>query len=472
MSAEAKTRQAELEARLKEIETLKSSVSSDNSAAIESIVQTRLAELAPQPTQPTDEQIAEAAKAKIVEKEAEFASQREEAIKTAVKEVTEKFETQLQAAKEEITKLQAAGGGGSTGGEGPSEEQIKQALEGARKGMEEEFEKVKKTMLEESTKREKEITERLSAEIQKLQASAASSSSTAPPPNVDAIVQQKVAAIEKERSVAQQQAIAKAVNEALNKQKATNDQILSDTKVQIEKQGAMKNNLLNKSVATLREKLALYQKQLTDNGITPAVPPKAAPVPASSSAPKPAPAPTPSTSTSVPTPAPSAPAAKPASLPIRPPPASTSNGSTTTPASLPTAPASTPANANRGGGQIGRGRGAARGARGAGPANRGGRGGAAATSPPVSTPTTPQAKPPVASGASQPASPGLALRGAARGGVLGQLLNQGGLTVAGAAAGAVGQAQSGGGGATGAAKRQRDSQGEGEGDPKRPKGGA
>ncbi|GAA6015704.1 hypothetical protein JCM11491_002452 [Sporobolomyces phaffii] len=458
MSIEAKARQAELEARLKEIEALKASVSSDNAAAIEAIVQTRVAELAPTPAPPTEEQIAEAAKASIAAKEVELVAQRDEAVRLAVKQVTDEFEAQLRAAKDEITKLQAAGrAGGAAGGEGANEEEVKKALDNAKKEMEAEFEKVKKTMHEESTRREKEISERLSAEIKKLQAS---SSPNAPPPNVDALVQQKVAALEKDRSAAQQQAIAKAVTEALEKQKATHEQILTDTKAQIEKQGSMKNNLLNKSVAGLREKLAVYQKQLQDAGITPAVPPKATPAAGPAAAPSPPGLPT--------RPVPATAAAAVAAATNGPaPPANPAQPNAT----LPTTPAQA---AGRGGAQAGRGRGAARGARGAGQANRGGRGGAAnAGSPPVSTPP---ARPAGAAPQAQPASPGLTLRGAAsgaRGGVLGQLLGQGGLGVQGAAAAAGAQAAATGGpAAAGAIKRQRDGQGDGEGDAKRPKGGA
>ncbi|GAA5901318.1 uncharacterized protein JCM6883_000178 [Sporobolomyces salmoneus] len=458
MSAEAKARQAELDSRLKEIETLKSSVSSDNSAAIETIVQTRLAELAPAPAQPTEEQIAQAAKELFAKKEVELVAQRDEAVRLAVKQVTDEFEAQLRAAKDELSKLQAVvGGGGAVNGEGASEEEVKKILENAKKEMEQEFEKVKKTMQEESARREKEITERLTAEIKKLQSSA--SSSTAPPPNVDALVQEKVAQLEKERSIAQQQAISKAVTEALEKQEAAHEQILTDTKAQIEKQGAMKNNLLNKSVVGLREKVAVLQKQLQDAGITPVAPAKATPAPSTSAQP------------------PSKPVTP--GLPSRPTaPVTSTNGSTPspsnpqqTPAALPTAPVTTPQVGGRGGAQVGRGRGGARGARGGGQANRGGRGGAAtnpnAGSPP--TPSTPQT--PGAAPQSAPASPGLALRGAAaaRGGVLGQLLGQGGLGVQGSSAG--GQGGAGGQGA-GAVKRQRDNQGDGEGDAKRPKGGA
>ncbi|GAA5926646.1 Mlp1p [Sporobolomyces koalae] len=453
MTAQTKTLQADLEKLSKEHETLKASVATDNTAAIETLVQTRLAELAPAstpaPTQPTEEQIAALAQERIAAKEVEFVAQRDEAVRVAVKQVTDEFEAQLQAAKDEISKLQAAGGTIEAGTD-TSAEAINTALEKAKKDMEAEFEKVKATMQEESAKREKEIKEQLSAEIKKLQAAAAD---RGPAPNVDALVQEKLAAIEKQRNAAHQEAISKAVAEALEKQKANNEQALTVAKAQIEKQAHMKNNLLNKSVAGMREKLALYQEQLKEAGITPGVPKKPAPAAAAGAATTASVVPG-STATTSPA---AAPVATPAPAPVTatPAPPTAANGvapPATTPASTATA------GAGRGGLAAVRGRGAARGARGAGQANRGGRGGAANAGAPSPPPPA------------QPASPvGMTLRGAARGGVLGQLLGQGGLGVQGAAAGAQAAAAA----AANAAKRQREGQqGDAEGDAKRPKGGA
>ncbi|GAA6059180.1 hypothetical protein JCM10212_005525 [Sporobolomyces blumeae] len=469
LMAEAKTRQAEIDAHKKEIETLKESVAADNSTAIEAIVQTRLAELAPAPAAPTPEQIREAAKEQVAAKEAELATLRDEAVQSAIKEVTERFEQDLRAAREEIAKLQAsasAGGAGVVGGEA-SEEQVKKALEASKTEMEQEFEKVKKAMQEESAKREKEVTERLTSEIKKVRdeaaAKAESTSSSAPAPDVDAIVKEKVAALEKERSAAQEQAIAKAVEVALAQQKATNDQVLADAKIQIEKQASMKNSLLNKTLTTLREKLTVYQNQLKEAGLTPATPAVAArPAPAAqgATAATPAVAAAPVAST--------APAA--AGLPVRP-------GGAASAANGAPASAAAPANATnvattvgQGGAQAGRGRGAARGGatgapgRGAGQANRGGRGGKANVTPPATagaTTTNAPSTPPAialrgAAGASAGATAGAS--GPSQGGgqgVLGKILGAAGL--------------SGSPGAAGAAKRQREGPGDAEGDPKRSK---
>ncbi|GAA5903057.1 hypothetical protein JCM5296_001724 [Sporobolomyces johnsonii] len=414
---EAKARQAELEARQAELEALKASVAGDNVAAIEAAVQSRLAEVAPPPPAPTDEQIAEAAKEKVAAVEAKLTAERDAAIATAVQAATAQLEKDLEAARAELAKAAAA-----PAVAGSSEEELKKAVETARKEMEAEFEKVKQTMAAESAKREQEIQERLSAEIKKLQEQAASSSSsTAPPPDVDAIVKEKVAAIEKERSAVQQQAIDKAVNEALAKQKEANEQLLVQTKEQIEKQAAMKNNLLQKSVKGLRDKVAALQAQVA--GAAPPAAPgapgsqpppaagAAAPQPAATSALVPAPtaAPVPAKA-SAPTPA------APSTLPIRPTPATANGG-----AQAPTPAAAQPSTegAGRGAAATVRGRGGARG-RGVGrggAAGGAGRGGKAAGSPPATT--------------SAPPALGLSLRGAAaggRGGVLGQILGAAGLT--------------------------------------------
>ncbi|GAA6000408.1 hypothetical protein JCM5350_006131 [Sporobolomyces pararoseus] len=204
------TRQAELDARLKEIATLKASISTDNSAAIEAMVRVRLAGLEPAPLQPTEEQFVDAIRAEIVAARIALPAFRF-GVTLAVKQVTDEFEAQHRAAKDEISKLQAAGGAGgvTTAGAEVSEEETKKGLENAKKEMEQELRKVQKTMQEKSTKREEEITDRLTAEIKKLQASASSSTPTAPPPDVDALVQQKLAQLEEERSDAQVQAIRK-----------------------------------------------------------------------------------------------------------------------------------------------------------------------------------------------------------------------------------------------------------------------
>ncbi|GAA5906296.1 hypothetical protein JCM6882_002695 [Rhodosporidiobolus microsporus] len=461
MTADAKTRQAELAALQTELEALKASVAGDNAAAIESVVQARLAEAAPAPAAPTDEQIAEAAKEKIAAAEAQFVAQRDEAIASAVKAATTQLEMDLSAVRAELEAAKAApapAADGAAPASGASEEEVKKAVEAAvtaaKQEMEASFAKVKETLAAESQKREKDVTERLTTALRKAQqqaSAAAAANSSAPAPDIDGLVKTKLAELEKERTASTQQALEKAVNEALAKQKEAHDKLLLETKEQIEKQAAMKNSLLQKTVQGLRKKLedagvsaggAKPPAAGGPGGPKPPAPPAASPTPA---APTSTPAPTPAASAlpAKPTPNGAAPAAAPAAQP---------------PAAANASPATA---AGRGGAAAGAGRGgrggAQRGARGGGrggAAGGAGRGGKAAASPPATSTTPAAGTPAQAAGA-----PTLSVRGnATRGGVLGTLLGQGGLAV-----------QQGG-------KRARESDGDasgqaGQGDQsKRPKG--
>ncbi|GAA5874743.1 hypothetical protein JCM8547_005199 [Rhodosporidiobolus lusitaniae] len=449
MMTEAKTRQIRLTALQTELDGLKASVASDNAAAIEAAVQARLNDAAPAPipASPSEEQIAEAAKEKIAAAEAQFTAQRDEAVANAVKEATAQLEKDLAAVRAELEAAKAApppatvtdGEAGTAAPAGASDEDVKKAVEAAveaaKKDLEANFTKIKETMAAESSKREKNITERMTAALRKAQqqaSAAAAAPSSAPPPDIDGLVKAKLAELEKEQTAAQTAAIEKAVNEALAKQKEAHDKLLADTKEQIEKQATMKHSLLKNTVAGLR-------KKLEENGIStgtakPAATPSAptagaSPTPAVASAPIPAPSATPAANI----------------LPAKP----VANGANAAkPAEAATAAAATAA--GRGGAPAGRGgRGGARGGRGAargGAAGGTGRGGKAAASPPAASNAA-------AAGTSSPAAPGLAVRGNARGGgVLGTIL------------GAAGLAPNGQGG-----KRARESDGDGD-QSKRPKG--
>ncbi|BGP20306.1 Protein mlp1 [Rhodosporidiobolus nylandii] len=446
MLDEAKTRQAELVAARGELEKLKTSVASgDNAAAIEAAVQARLAEAAPAPAPaaPTDEQIAEAAKEKVAAAEAQFASQRDEAIANAVKSTSEQFEKDLAALRAELEAAKAApppppaADGSTTPSPGASDEDVKKAVEAAveaaKKEMEDNFAKVRETMAAESTKREKEITERMTAALRKAQqqaSAAAAAPTSAPPPDVEGLVKEKLAELEKERAAAQQQAVEKAVADALDKQKEAHDKLLIETKDQIEKQAVMKHTLLQKTVAGLR-------KKLEEAGVGAGAKPAAAPAVASPTAA-------------------SAPAPASAGLPAKPSNAkAAANGGAASPAAAAQPAAATTEGgasptAGRGGAAGGRGRGAGRGARGGARGGAAGRGGKAAASPPATSPAAAAVTPAQAAGV-----PSIAVRGNAKnGGVLGALLGQGGAGLAGG--------QQGG-------KRARESDGDG-GAEKRPKG--
>ncbi|BGP11538.1 Protein mlp1 [Rhodotorula toruloides] len=359
-----------------ELETLKASVASDNAAAIESAVQTRLAEAAPAPAAPaapTEEQIAEAAKERVAAAEAQLTAQRDEAIAQAVKEATAPLEQTLETLRAELAAAKAAAEATSTAapGESTSDEDAKKAIadavEASKKEMEAEFAKVKDAATAEAVKKEKEAIERLTVALRKAQRqanAAAVASSAAPPPNIDAIVKEKVAAIEKERTASQQQAIEKAVNEALKKQKEEHEKLLKETREQIEKQAQMKNALLQKTVNGLRARLEGQQKKPEDGAAKPA----ASATPAAASPPAPAPA---AGAAAAPAPTTAVPA-KPAQA---------------TPASA--AQPAAPAQQSQAGAAAGRGGAAAgRGGRGGAARGRGGgatRGGKGAASPPASS---------------------------------------------------------------------------------------
>ncbi|BGP43630.1 Protein mlp1 [Rhodotorula kratochvilovae] len=440
MIGEAKARQAELAAAQTELKTLKETIATgDNAAAIEAAVQARVAEAAPPapaPAAPTEEQIAEAAKEKIAAAEAQFAAQRDEAVANAIKETTLQLQQQIEAIRAELAAAQAAaaesaaaaaaaasaapadGAPAASAPTGASDEEVKKAVEAAvaesKKQLEADFEKIKSEAAAEAVKKEKETIERLTTALRKAQQqanAAAAAPSSAPPPDIEKLVGEKVAALEKERTAAQQQAIAKAVAEALDRQKKDHDQLLESTKEQIEKQAEMKNNLLQKSVAALRKKLA-------DNGISTG--PGARPAP---------PAPAAGKAASPPAPASAQPAA-PAAAQTPAAPAAQQQQQQQQP---PAAPANANAGPGRGGAAGGRGAKGGQRGRGGGPGGRGGaaagRAGKAAGSPPASSPAQAAGSPAAAAGG---AAPALTLRGAASaaqrpGGVLGSLLGAAGL---------------------------------------------
>ncbi|BGP27784.1 nucleoprotein TPR [Rhodotorula toruloides] len=363
-----------------ELETLKASVASDNAAAIESAVQTRLAEAAPTPpapAAPTEEQIAEAAKERVAAAEAQLTAQCDEAIAQAVMDATAPLEQTLETLRAELAAAKAAvaeatptGALGELKSNADAKQAIADAVEASKKEMEAEFAKVKDAATAEAVKKEKEAIERLTVALRKAQqqasAAAAAAPSSAPPPNIDAIVKEKLVAIEKERTASQQQAIETAVNEALKKQKEEHEKLLKETREQIEKQAQMKNALLQKTVNGLRARLDGQQPKKTEDGgaakpAASAAPAAASPpalTPAAATAAKPAPTPTASFKPAQATPAA---AAQPAAAPQQP---------------------QVGTSAGRGGGAA-----AGRGGRGGAARGRGGaaRGGKGAASPPASS---------------------------------------------------------------------------------------
>ncbi|KAK4056430.1 Protein mlp1 [Microbotryomycetes sp. JL221] len=369
----------------KQITELKSNVENDNAAAIEQVVQSRLASA----EKPGEAEIEATVVARVAEVEKRLAEERESAINSAVAAATSPLNEQLTKLKEQL----AAAASAATSADSEALNKLKNEFEATKKKMEEDFETVKVRLGEEAKKREAEITAKLTEEIAKAKEAAAqaeaavatagraSTDAKANAVNVDALVKEKLAATETERAQAQQKAIDEAVAKATASQQETIDQKLAEQKKNLENEATMRTKLLSSKVKKLEAQLAAAKPaaQAGQAGL----PAK----PSSTSSPQPdtSPAATPAIST-------------------------TTNGGA--------APTSATGSARGGGGTALRGRGAAAAGRGGALAGRlNVKGGAAA---------------PAAGGAAQPATtapPALALKGAAGasarpgpGGVLGGLL--------------------------------------------------
>lgn len=359
---------ADLKNQIAELTQLREKFEADNAEAIEKVVKERVATLEAAPT-PSDEAIEEQVKTKVAAAEATFTAERDAAIAAAVAAATSSLEADLATVRAELA---AAASATPTADSTTAEElnKVKSEFEATKKSMLAEFEQVKTKLSAEAKAREKEITDRLTAEVKKA---AESSSGSAPPVDVDALIKTKLDALEGQRAAAQKKAIEEAVAATVKEQEAITAKKLADAKTSLENEAKMRTTLLTTKLKNLETKLRAAQ------GGAPASTLPAKPAPASASA--------------------SGPAA--ASTPAASPPAST-NGAAST----------------RGKGAA---RGGARGGRGGGAdAGRGGgAAGAGATSAAASTPA-----------AGGP--PSLSLRGAAgtprtAGGVLGNLLAAGGV---------------------------------------------
>ena len=121
---------------------------------------------------------------------------------------------------------------------------------------------MKASLTEQAKAREVEITERLTKEIKTLTEAAKVAASTVPsttgaaPVDVDALVQTKLAAIEKERVEAQKVAVDAAVAEALETRQAEHLVELANAKTSAEKEAGMKNRLSGLQLVKLQKQLA------------------------------------------------------------------------------------------------------------------------------------------------------------------------------------------------------------------------
>lgn len=358
---------ADLTNQIAELTQIREKFEADNAEAIEKVVKERVAAIETAPA-PSDASIEEAVRVKVAAAEATFATERDAAIATAVASATASLQADLATVRAELATASSAAPTDSTNTEELNK--VKADFETTKKLMEDEFEQVKGKLIEEAKAREKEITDRLTAEIKKAAESA--TGSAAPPVDVDALIKTKLDALEGQRAAEQKKAVDDAVAKTTQEQEELFNKKLVEAKASITKEAAMRTTLLTTKLKQMETKL-----KAATSGAAPASTAPASGLPAK---------PTPATST---------------------PAASTSTGSP------PAASNGQPATRGRGAA-----RGAARGGRGGGNTGRGG--GAAGSTTSTATPTT----------SATPAT-GLSLRGAATaqggarppGGVLGNLLS-------------------------------------------------
>lgn len=258
-----------------------------NAEQIQAAIDARIA-LIPSPTEGA---VAEA----IAQKIAELAAERDAAISSAVSDATSKLQADLVKAQEQIA---AASSTASLGGTEGKEElaQTKAELEASKKSFENELEQVKAQLGDEARSREKEITDRLEAELEKVKKDAVASSSVSTSTvDVDSIVQTRLAELDATRAANQQKLIEEAVTAAVDSERAKHEALLAASILKVETQAALKNQLLVKQLNNFKAAKATPGQPASK--ATPTVSSTATVTQASTSA---------------------APAASPAALPIRP----------------------------------------------------------------------------------------------------------------------------------------------------------
>lgn len=249
----------QLNVQIAELTQLKEKFEADNVEAIEKVVQARVAAIETAPT-PSDTAIEETVKAKVAAAEATFTAEREAAVATAVATATATLEADLAKVRAELATAS------STPADAPAAnteelDKAKAEFEMSKQALVAEFEKVKTQLGEEAKVREKEITDRLTAEIKKANDAAAqavsSSGSSAPAPavDVDALVHAKLDALEGQRAAAQQKAIEEAIAKTVKEQEALAAQKLVDAKASLENEAKMRTSLLTNKVKALETKL-------------------------------------------------------------------------------------------------------------------------------------------------------------------------------------------------------------------------
>ncbi|KAM0751487.1 hypothetical protein T439DRAFT_300397 [Meredithblackwellia eburnea MCA 4105] len=231
-----------------EIEQLKKDFVEKNAEAIETAVQARMATLPPSGDQNAVE---ETIKTRLAEAQAIWSAERDAAIAKAVTTSTAKLEADLAAAQSQLKSASSA----TVTDSSPDMKQLKSDFEASKLAMQAEFDQTKAKLQEEATAREKDITDRLTAEIGQLKdaaSKATTSDGTVSSVDVDSLVLAKLKESEPERDAA----LKKAVEEALAESDAKHKTALEEVKVQAERQSQLKNTLLAKKVDALSKKLA------------------------------------------------------------------------------------------------------------------------------------------------------------------------------------------------------------------------
>ncbi|KAK4051609.1 Protein mlp1 [Microbotryomycetes sp. JL201] len=242
-----------------QIDELKKGVASDNSAAIEEIVQSRLAAI----EKPGDAEIETAVKARVAELETKLASERESAIAQAVAAATAPLNDELAKLRQQLVDAGTA----ASSSDSEALDKLKAEFEASKKKMEDEFEAVKTRLAEQAKEREAEFTAKLTKEVTKAKAEAAAAvpANSDQTPDVDALVKAKLDAAEAERAEVQRKAIEEAVAAAVKEQEDVSAAKVAESKKNMEKEAAMRTNLLSARIKKLENQLKEAKGESTSN---------------------------------------------------------------------------------------------------------------------------------------------------------------------------------------------------------------
>lgn len=167
---------------------------------------------------------------------------------------------------------------------------MEQKLETEKAQLVARFEQEKAGLVKQAKVHADEISTQLTAEITRLK-SLPPATSTVLPPDVDAIVQAKVAALLKERSEEQRKAIEAAVAEITAKKDAEYQATLIQAREQMDRESAMKNRLLQAKVLKLEATAKIAKAAAAASPTSsPATTTPHATIPASAGTPTPLPA--------------------------------------------------------------------------------------------------------------------------------------------------------------------------------------